>query len=174
HPFHPAYLMPLVELVPSEWTSETVIERARAFHSSLGQVPVVVRKEVDGYVGNRLQAAVVNEAMFLVGQGVISPADLDATLRWGLGLRWALMGPFETMDLNADNGIGEYMTKFGHVYQAMGAALGVQETWTRDAIAKVAESRRAEVPTQDLPARRRWRDRMLFATRALMNNQQSG
>lgn len=174
HPFNPAYLMPLVELVPSAWTSETTIEHTRDFLKSLGQVPVVVRKEVDGYVGNRLQAAVVNEAMYLVGQGVISPSDLDATLRWGLGLRWALMGPFETMDLNADQGIGEYMAKFGHAYQSMGAVLGVREPWTPEAIEQVAASRRRDVPVENLPARRRWRDHMLFETRALMHDNENG
>jgi 3-hydroxyacyl-CoA dehydrogenase len=168
HPFNPAYLMPLVELVPSTWTSEDTVEWTRDFHQQLGQVPVVVRKEVTGYVGNRLQAAVVNEAMYLVGEGVISPVDLDATLRWGLGLRWALMGPLETMDLNADQGIGEYMSKFGHAYQAMGQHLGVKEPWRQEALEEVTRSRRDKVALDDLPARRHWRDRMLFTLRDLM------
>jgi hypothetical protein len=67
----------------------------------VGQVPIVVRREVDGFILNRLQGALLSEAMRLVGEGYVSTEDLDKTVRDGLGLRWSFMGPFETIDLNA-------------------------------------------------------------------------
>lgn len=161
HPFNPPYLMPLVEIVPSKWTSEQTVEAVTALQDSVGQQPVLVRKEVVGYIGNRLQAAVVNEAMHLVGQGAIAPEDLDTTLRLGLGLRWALMGPFETMDLNADGGVEEYIEKFGRAYRAMGQTLGVHRPWTAQARQAVTRSRRNALPLEEIADRRRWRDRML-------------
>jgi 3-hydroxyacyl-CoA dehydrogenase len=97
HPVSPPYLVPLVELVPTPWTSSETVESCRRLMEEVGQVPILVRKEVHGFVLNRLQAAVINEAMYLVDEGVVAPDDLDKTMRDGLGLRWSFMGPFETM-----------------------------------------------------------------------------
>jgi 3-hydroxyacyl-CoA dehydrogenase len=93
HPVNPPHLVPVVELCPAPWTAPNVVERARTIYDSVGQVPVLVRNEVFGFVLNRLQAVLMAEAFRLVGEGVISPQDLDKTVRDGLGLRWAFMGP---------------------------------------------------------------------------------
>lgn len=174
HPFNPPYLMPLVELVPSRWTSEAVLMEARRQLVRVGQKPVIVRQEVYGYIGNRLQSAVVNEAMHLVARGAVSPEDLDACLRWGLGLRWAIMGPFETMDLNAAAGISEYASKFGKDYVAMGRELHVADAWQPGAVEAVTAWRRSALPLDLLSKRTAWRDRMLLNLKRLFASDVTG
>lgn len=169
HPFSPPHLIPVVEIVPSPWNSQSLIHHVCTLLRGIGQSPVLVNKELPGYVANRLQAAVVNEAMYLVAQGVVSPRDLDRCMRSGLGLRWAFMGPFETMDLNAPGGFMDYATKFGCAYQAMGRDLKVGEPWRREALELVEKWRRSETPSEELPARQAWRDEMLIRLRALVD-----
>lgn len=165
HPGNPPYLLPVVELVPSPWTSPEVMDRTHRLFEEVGQVPVRLNREIPGFVMNRLQAGVVCEAMSLVGRGVISPADLDKVMRHSLGLRWSFMGPFETMDLNAPNGFQDYLDRYRIPYQKMGAELGVAEPWTKEASDAVLAARNAKTPRTGLPERRRWRDRRLMALR---------
>ena len=82
-------------------------------YESVGQVPIVVRREIDGFILNRLQAVLLSEAFRLAGDGYVSPEDLDKTLKDGLGLRWSFMGPFETIELNAPAGIPDYCERYG-------------------------------------------------------------
>ena len=127
--------------------------------ASIGQVPVIIEKEIEGFVMNRLQAAVINEAMALVANGVISPAGLDAVMKHSLGLRWSMMGPFETMDLNAPSGFLDYATPLRPSLRRRSAAsLTVAEHWQPDAIRRIEAWRRAATPSEDLGARMRWRD----------------
>lgn len=167
HPANPPHLMPVVEVVPSPWHDEPVVERTCALLEAIGQVPVVVRKEIEGFVMNRLQAAVVNEAIALVGNGVIDPAGLDAVMKHSLGLRWAFVGPFETMDLNAPKGFFDYASRYGHLYQQLGRSLTVDAPWKPDAIQRIEDNRRAETPTAAVASRMRWRDRALMQLLAL-------
>jgi len=171
HPFNPPHLIPLVELVPAPRTADAILDDAGALIRAVGMVPVNVRKPFPGFIGNRLQAAVINEAMHLVAEGVASPEDIDVTLSIGLGRRWALMGPFETMDLNADQGIAEYMNKFGGAYAAMGKELCVTGGWSDEAIGKVISARRNNVAVEDLGARRSWRDRALAMLNSLIEKE---
>lgn len=113
HPVNPPHLVPIVELVGSPWTSPQVIARAKTIYEQAGQVPIIVRKEVDGFILNRLQAVLLSEAFRLVEDGYVSPQDLDKTIKDGLGLRWAFMGPFETIELNAPGGIPDYCERYG-------------------------------------------------------------
>ncbi|MFE0351270.1 3-hydroxyacyl-CoA dehydrogenase NAD-binding domain-containing protein [Streptomyces griseoluteus] len=96
HPFDPPELMPLVEVVPGPDTSARTVERAMEVYRSLGKVPIRLRKEIPGYVGNRLQKVFTDQAIHLVQEGVIDVADLDDLVRASLGLRWATVGPFES------------------------------------------------------------------------------
>jgi 3-hydroxyacyl-CoA dehydrogenase len=173
HPFNPPHLVPLVELVPSARTSPQTVEQARRILTSAGQHPVLLKRPIKGYVGNRLQAAVVNEAMHLVAEGVMNPRDIDSTLSIGLARRWAFMGPFETMDLNADGGVGEYMSKYGPVYNAIGADLQVASPWTPDAIDEVARDRRSSAPLDSLAEQRAIRDRRLARLNAFLRTCES-
>jgi 3-hydroxyacyl-CoA dehydrogenase len=92
HPFNPPHLIPLVEIVGGAKTSEETIRRASRFYTALGKRTVHLHKEVPGHVANRLQAALAREVYHLVGEGVVSVADVDSALCWGPGLRWGIMG----------------------------------------------------------------------------------
>ncbi len=162
HPCNPPYLVPLVEIVPAPWTADATTQYCMDLMTEVKLVPILLHQEVYGFVLNRLQVALVNEAMHLVGQGVASAADVEKTLKNGLGLRWSFMGPFQTMDLAAPTGFKEYATKFGHSYRNMGKELGVAEEWTAEAIDQVDHFLRDEVPLDKLAERGRWRDRKLM------------
>ena len=105
HPVNPPHLVPLVELCGAPWTSPEALERARTIYREIGQVPVTINREINGFVLNRLQGALLAEAFRLVGEGYISAEDLDHTVKNGLGLRWSFLGPFETIELNSPGGI---------------------------------------------------------------------
>ncbi|HHZ09709.1 MAG TPA: 3-hydroxyacyl-CoA dehydrogenase [Rhizobiales bacterium] len=167
HPANPPHLMPVVEVVPSPWHDAAIVERTCGLLASIGQVPVIVKKEIEGFVMNRLQTAVVNEAVALVAQGVIEPADLDKVMKYSLGLRWAFIGPFETMDLNAPDGFLDYAARYGHLYQRMGRQLSVAAPWPGEALQRIEDSRRAVTPRAAVGKRMRWRDRALMRLLAL-------
>lgn len=99
HFFNPADVVPLVEVVPAASTDAVVIEQVTGLLRSVGKVPVLLKREVDGFVANRLQAALVREALALVESGVVSVEELDLVVTAGLGPRWAASGPLMTMDL---------------------------------------------------------------------------
>ncbi len=113
HPVNPPHLVPLVELVPAPWTDPAIVPWLRAAMERFGQAPVVVNREIDGFVLNRLQGALLNEAWALYDEGIASAADIDKTVSEGLGFRWSFMGPFETIDLNAPGGIADYARRLG-------------------------------------------------------------
>ncbi len=113
HPFNPPHLIPLVEVVGGEWTAPEAVERAMRFYAAIGKHPIRLRKEMPGHVSNRLQAAIWREAAYLVEQGVVSVADVDAAVSQGPGLRWAIMGPIMTYHLGG--GAGGLRTLMDHI-----------------------------------------------------------
>jgi hypothetical protein len=114
---------------------------------------------VVGFAVNRLQAALINEAISLVADGAIDPEDLDLCVSQGLGLRWAFIGPFETMELNASGGFLHYATKFEATYRSILDTMRVDRPWPREALARVESWRRAVLPAEaDVTRRRLWRD----------------
>lgn len=123
HPFNPPHLMPLVEIVGGEQTSEEAADAAMAIFAHLGKTPIRIRKELPGHVANRLQAALWREAYHLVGTGAISAADLDTAIASGPGLRWALLGPFATQHLSGGPG------GFAHICEHLGPPT---EKWWAD------------------------------------------
>lgn len=166
HPGNPPFLLRVIELVPAAFTEAGATERARHVLSSVGLAPVLVRKEIAGFVFNRLQGAVLREAYCLVRDGVASVADIDRVVRDGLGLRWSVVGPFETVDLNTRGGIASHAAKLGPAYAAMGAERGQHDPWTPDLVKTVEEQRRAVLPLEQWQERVRWRDRALMAVLA--------
>ena len=166
HPANPPHLLPVVELVPTPDTAPKALARCRSLMQEAGQVPVLLKKEIEGFVMNRLQAGVICEAISLVADGVIEPDDLDAVIRHSLGLRWSFMGPFETMDLNAPSGFLDYATRYGGPLRGLGRDLKVAADWPAEALARIEAERRARVPATGLPARGGWRDRRLMALAA--------
>ena len=162
HPVNPPYLIPLVELCPAPWTDPAVPERARATMESVGMVPVTVNREVEGFVLNRLQGALLAEAFRLVDDGIASVEDVDRTVRDGLGLRWSFMGPFETIDLNAPDGLSDYCDRYGPFYKRVQDEASPRD-WDADLVGRIEAERRRDLPKADLSARQSWRDRRLMA-----------
>jgi len=117
HPFNPPHLMPLVEIVPGERTTEDAVSTAVDFYTFLGRTPVVVRKEMPGFVGNRLQNAINREASYLVQQGVVTPEDVDKVVTNSLGIRYATIGPFLSGHLGG--GPGGYRHLADHIGKEM-------------------------------------------------------
>ena len=112
HPINPPYLIPAAEVVPAPWTSPETVARARDFLVAAGHAPIVMKRELDGFVMNRMQGALLEEAFRLVADGYASIEDVDVGIREGLALRWSFMGPFETIDLNAPGGVRDYVERY--------------------------------------------------------------
>jgi 3-hydroxyacyl-CoA dehydrogenase len=123
HPFNPPHLIPLVEVVPGEKTSDEAVEQAIAFYTSVGKRPIRVRQEVPGHIANRLQAALWQEAYSLVERGVATVADIDTAISQGPGLRWAVLGPFLNQDLSGGPG------GIAHILEHLGPPT---QMWWRD------------------------------------------
>jgi 3-hydroxyacyl-CoA dehydrogenase len=130
---------------------------------AIGQAAIVVRKEVEGFVLNRLQGALLNEAWALLEEGVASAADIDLTVSHGLGYRWSFMGPFETIDLNAPGGIADYAQRLGPLYHSIARSRTKPSPWSGQLIRKAEEERREKLAAPDLAERSAWRDRNLMA-----------
>lgn len=165
HPVNPPHLVPVVELCGAPWTSEATMDGARATMESIGQLPILVKREIDGFVLNRLQGALLTEAMRLVADGVVSPNDLDKTVRDGLGLRWSFMGPFETIELNAPGGVADYCARYSGLYRRLAADPAPPSVWQGQSAARVAAA--LDVPLTDAQRdeRTEWRNRRLLALR---------
>lgn len=162
HPVNPPYLVPLVEICPAPWTTQEVLERTHFLQTRVGQVPILVRREIQGFILNRLQAALVNEALALFADGYASAEDIDKTVRDGLGLRWSFMGPFETCELNAPGGIVDYARRYGEViYQQVQTQQ--PRKWEHPVVGLLEAERRQILPAEALAARQAWRDRRLMA-----------
>jgi len=165
HPVNPPHVVPVVELCPAPWTDAAALERARVLHESVGQVPVIVRRELPGFILNRLQAALVCEAVRLFEEGVASAEDIDRTVKDGLGLRWSFMGPMETIDLNAPGGVADYAARYGATMVEMDRAQTPRD-WDAVALKKLESERRSLLGADALAARAAWRDRRLMALAA--------
>ena len=159
HPCNPPSFLRVVEIAPAPWTALEVVERCRELMEGIGKSTVIVRKEIMGFILNRLHIALVVEGLRLVDQGYVSGEDLEKVVKDGIGPRWAFMGPFETLDLNAPNGWREVMGYFGDLMKRMYP----DREWGDDAIEQVDEYRRHYLPTDRLDERRAWRDRQLMA-----------
>jgi L-gulonate 3-dehydrogenase len=165
HPVNPPHLVPVVELCGAPWTAPESIARAREVMTAVGQTPVTIHGERDGFVLNRLQGALLSEAMRLVGEGVVSPEDLDRTVRDGLGLRWSFMGPFATIALNAPGGVDDYCARYGEFFRRLAADPARPSVWDGANAARVAAALADPPDAAERDARMRWRDRRLLALR---------
>ncbi len=166
HPINPPYLLPAVEIVPAPWTAPATVDAARRVLQAVGQEAVVMRKELDGFVLNRLQAAVLCEAFRLVAEGYVSAPDLDRAMAGGLGPRWSFMGPFETIDLNAPQGIRQYVERYEPLCQRLVPEQKVPCDWTATLDAGLEADRREALSQDGLGERQAWRDRRLMALAA--------
>ncbi len=166
HPGNPPYLLPIVEIVPAPFTRPSALETADALLSAVGMSPVVLHREVEGFVFNRLQGAVLREAYCLVRDGVVEPQDIDRVMREALGRRWSIIGPFETAELNTRGGIEAHARRLGPAYARMGAERGEDDPWTPDLVARVAAAVAHRFPRPLWEQSVEWRDRCLMALEA--------
>ena len=168
HPVNPPAVLRLIELVPAPATSAATMTRAAALFDAAGFASIRLAHEIEGFVLNRLQGAVLREAYRLVAEGVTDSAGVDAVVRLGLGPRWALSGPFETAELNTPGGIRAHAARMGAAYGRMGAGRGeTAVTWSPELLDKVEAERRRVIPAGDLPARAKWRARAVARLIAL-------
>lgn len=162
HPVNPPHVVPVVEISPAPFTAPEVVQKTRGIQERAGQVPILVKKEVEGFILNRLQAALLLESWRLVGEGYVSADDLDKTIKDGLGLRWAFMGPFETIDLNAPGGVSDYAARYGDKMHRLMAEVKFTP-WSPALIAEIEGERRKVMPQSQHADREAWRDRRLMA-----------
>jgi L-gulonate 3-dehydrogenase len=162
HPGNPPYLLRVVELVPGPATAPATVDKAAALLREAGMAPVRLRKEIAGFVFNRLQGAVLREAYCLVRDGVIAPEDVDLVMRAGLGRRWSVLGPFETVELNTRGGIDAHAKIMGPAYARMGAERGRADPWEPELVSEVSASLRRRLP------REAWEDNVAWRDHALM------
>jgi ketoreductase RED1 len=133
HPFNPPHLIPLVEVVPGEKTSREALDQAVAFYTAIGKSPIVIEKEIQGFVANRLQAAIMKESVYLVRSGVVTMESLDRIVSSSIGLRWAAAGPFKTFTLGGGpGGLPHFIAHLGpgleHLWGELGPASFDQAT----------------------------------------------
>ncbi|MFO1122234.1 MAG: 3-hydroxyacyl-CoA dehydrogenase [Hyphomicrobiales bacterium] len=163
HPMNPPHLAPIVELCGAAFTAAETVARARSFMGQCGMAPIEVKREIEGFILNRLQLAVLNEAFRLIAGGYVTAADLDRTVTEGLALRWSFMGPIETIDLNAPDGVDDYLARYGETIRRVGRSQAAAPEWPADIGGQLEAERRKAVPRDRLAEAQAWRDRRLMA-----------
>jgi L-gulonate 3-dehydrogenase len=163
HPVNPPHLIPVVEVCGAPWTSAGTKARAHRILREVGQVPIDVKREIDGFILNRLQVALLTEAFRLVQEGYVSPADLDHTVADGLGLRWSFMGPFETIELNAPGGIPDYCRRYVDWFRRYMADAPPASVWDDAGWEKVVAAWDRAPSPGEIAAKSAWRDERLAA-----------
>ena len=163
HPANPPYLLRIVEIVPATFTELHVVERATRLLEGAGMSCVRLGSEIEGFAYNRLQGALLREAYCLVRDGILSVGDIDRLVRDALGLRWSVIGPFETSDLNTRGGIQTHARRMGPAYARMGEERGQHDPWTDDLVAGVTAARRKVLSMESWSQRCNERDRALMS-----------
>eukprot|EP01129_Flabellula_baltica_P006609 TRINITY_DN2489_c0_g1_i1.p1 TRINITY_DN2489_c0_g1~~TRINITY_DN2489_c0_g1_i1.p1 ORF type:complete len:175 (+),score=35.04 TRINITY_DN2489_c0_g1_i1:493-1017(+) len=163
--------MPLVELSPAEFTSKETIDKVKELMTGAGSKPVVINKEVAGFVQNRLQYALLGEALRLVEDDILSPEDVDNVVKYGLATRWSFMGVFQTIDLNAPNGVSDYCDRYlGNVYRVLQTEDNNREI-SSSTVEKINEWQRSLYPVEDIQRIQSWRDIRLTSLVKHFNDQ---
>ena len=162
HPVNPPAFIPLVELCGTGITSRTTIDATHRLLSDAGMKPIVLNKEIDGFILNRLQYTLVAEALHLVGEGYCSAEDIDRAMTEGLALRWAFIGPFAVAHLNAVDGFRGFVDRLGPMMRRMGEDAQTDYDWTGDQISEIHAELTKSFPVEDLPRFREDRDRNIL------------
>uniref|UniRef100_A0A3B4BZ40 L-gulonate 3-dehydrogenase n=1 Tax=Pygocentrus nattereri TaxID=42514 RepID=A0A3B4BZ40_PYGNA len=164
HPVNPPYYVRLVELVPHPETLPVVMDMAYELMTEVGQAPVRIRKEIDGFALNRVQYAIIAECWRLVKDGVISVKDIDLVMSEGLGMRYAFIGPIETMHLNAPEGLEDYLRRYREGMKRVLSSFGPVPEFDGEAAARINKEICELIPNdqEHLSARRERRDQLLM------------
>ena len=167
HPALPPHVVPFVEICPSSETSFEVIEKAKDIYKTAHYVPIVLKKEIEGFVLNRLQGALLNEAVRLHEEGYASIDDIDISLKHALGIRWAFLGPFEIMDLNAPGGIGDSFTRYRKGIKKLAQQQNSVPEYTDEYIKKLESEQRERLKLTDREERTKKRNKLIALVRKL-------
>uniref|UniRef100_A0A8C2FJV5 L-gulonate 3-dehydrogenase n=1 Tax=Cyprinus carpio TaxID=7962 RepID=A0A8C2FJV5_CYPCA len=164
HPVNPPYYVRLVELVPHPETLPAVMDVAYSLMTDVGQAPVRLRKEIDGFALNRVQYAIIAESWRLVQDGVISVKDIDLVMSEGLGMRYAFIGPIETMHLNAPEGMVDYLQRYSQGMKRVLNTFGPVPDFSGEPAARIIKEICELIPAEQehLTARRERRDQLLM------------
>ena len=174
HPFNPPHVVPLVEVVPGARTPDATAQAAAEFYRSLGKVPVVLRKEIGGFVANRLQSALFRESVHLVLQGVVTAEELDQVVTESVGLRWATAGPFESYSLGGGpGGIRHLLEHLGPGMVRRWKDLGQPEL-TREVVEQISTQTEQRFAGRSYDDRTRERDQVQLAVLAAREQARRG
>jgi carnitine 3-dehydrogenase len=175
HPFNPVYLLPLVEVCGGERTAPETVERAAAVYRGLGMRPLVVRREIDAFVADRLLEALWREALWLVADDVATVEDVDDAIRYGAGLRWACMGPFLTYRIGGGTaGMRHFMAQFGPTLELPWTKLTDVPDLSDGLLDKLVAQSDAQAAGRDIRALERLRDDCLVALIQGLRTQEVG
>ena len=163
HPINPPHLIPAVEIVPSEWTDPGIVSTVKELLDNCGRETIVLNREVEGFVVNRLQGALLAEAFKLVTEGIVSGTDLDKAISHGLGMRWSFMGPMQTIHLNAPKGMAQYVERYGGMYDGFGLGPYDSSDWEKTVEEKLLSEFEQTIPVTEIPQAQAKRDRKLMA-----------
>lgn len=169
HPVNPPYYVPLVEIVPAPWTKPEYTAKTRELMTEIGQKPVTLSREIEGFALNRIQYAILNETWRLVADGILSVKDIDSVMSDGLGMRYAFLGPLETAHLNAE-GMLSYCDRYCNTIYAVSQTMGETPRMEGPVAQQVAKELGEMVALEKLPERRAWRDACLTKLAQLKKN----
>jgi len=159
HPFNPVYLLPLVEVVPGAATTSDVVEQTERLLDSVGMKPLVVRREIDAHIADRLLEAVWRESLWLVNDGIATTREIDDAIRYGFGLRWAQMGLFETYRVaGGEAGMAHFITQFGPALQWPWTRLTDVPELTDELVGRIADQSDAQSGAYSIRELERIRD----------------
>ncbi|XP_016982718.2 lambda-crystallin homolog [Drosophila rhopaloa] len=160
HPVNPPYYVPLVEIVPAPWTKPELVKKTRAIMEEIGQKPVTLTREIDGFALNRIQFAILNETWRLVEAGILNVKDIDSVMSNGLGPRYAFLGPLETAHLNAER-MANYFERYSKTIYAVSETMGPTPKMEGPVAVEVAKQLGEMVPLDQLATRRNYCDNCL-------------
>lgn len=169
---NPPYYVPLVEIVPAPWTKPEVVTKTRAIMEEIGQKPVSLSRELEGFALNRIQYAIINEVWRLVVDGILDVKDIDSVMSDGLGMRYAFLGTLETCHLNAE-GMANYCERYAKTIYAVSETMGPIPKMEGATAAKISKDLEALCPLDKLQSRREWRDACLTKLSILKKEMES-
>ena len=167
HPALPPHVVPFVEVVGSDHTSKEIVQSAINIYKRANYAAIVVNKETEGFVLNRLQGALLNEAVRLHEGGYASIEDIDIALKHALGIRWAFMGPFEIMDLNAPEGIKDSFTRYKSGIQNLAKEQNSVPDYSEEYLNKLEFEQRNRLSYSERSIRIEKRNKMIALIRKL-------
>ncbi|CAI9717461.1 lambdalambda-crystallin-like [Octopus vulgaris] len=172
HPVNPPFFAPAVELVPAPWTDSKIMNKAEKIMNEIGQVPIQLKKECDGFLINRIQYAILQASWQIIKEDIVSVEGLDKVMSEGLGFRYAFIGPLETAYLNA-NGMLDYAERYADTINRVQKTFSPPEKFEGPILERLQRELSAKVPMSDLDKRRKWRDSHMAGLAKLKKNMSS-